>query len=445
MSEQERGLNEAVLITIGAAAETAMRTRKENKQGFEDAPGFEGYKDHVVSRRLGGFVESVINDPRNKGTLSIWAVALFFNQADPDFVLLQSWDRKDIGTLMGILQKEAVEVYGEEKSREIENIRGGDGRFDPKLLKVDVFGIAGEAIKALRQEKLLPEPLAERLRQAEETKDKLFKISSEQAEIMHALGEENERLRAELEQIRGGVAIDQAAAGETPEEKPAEVIKPIEPVKQQETELELPDWLKALQEPPSRTAGVSAPAGVSAKTEKPAAQPNPEPAAPKPVQVNSVGGIAHELKEKGGTAEVKFGPQVLRSVVEATFARIINEQVGKGPRPTVNINEFRVDSGMELAGNIQVAGRTIPVYLQIGPILNYVRHNVGEIPTIPLLFNTKQRDELLRTVEQRLQRVRDEIYLTIKDQMSMDVNLTNMIDPRIEGQDMIATFRGKAN
>jgi len=429
MSEQAP-LEGQILTSIGDAVKPAMIKERDRakSEGFEDFPGFEGWKEHVVSRRLGGFVESVVNDPRNKGGLSIWAVALFFNQADPDLVLLQTWDRKEVGTLVGILQKKAEEVFGKEEAGKIENIWGADGRFDPKILKVDVFGIAAEAIEALRKEKLLPEPLREELEREKRLTTELESANKEYQDMIANLREENSRLS------RGAKVIKAVKVKEE-----SEAVEPVEPVKPREAELELPDWLKALQEAPSRAAEQKKPA----ETVEMAAAPLPKQEAPKPVQVDSVEGIARQLKEKGGAAEVKFGPQVLRSVVEATFARIIKEQAGKGPKPTVNINEFRVDSGMQLSGNIQVAGRIIPVSLQLGPALNYIRHTVGNIPTIPLLFNTKQRDELLRTVEERLQRVRHEIYLTIKGQMPTDVNLTDMIDPRIEGQDMIATFRGR--
>jgi len=210
MSEQAP-LEGQILTSIGDAVKPAMIKERDRakSEGFEDFPGFEGWKEHVVSRRLGGFVESVVNDPRNKGGLSIWAVALFFNQADPDLVLLQTWDRKEVGTLVGILQKKAEEVFGKEEAGKIENIWGADGRFDPKILKVDVFGIAAEAIEALRKEKLLPVPLTERLRQAEGTKAKLFETNSQQAEKITTFEAENERNKRGAEVIKAAKEITQ--------------------------------------------------------------------------------------------------------------------------------------------------------------------------------------------------------------------------------------------
>jgi len=76
-------------------------------------------------------------------------------------------------------------------------------------LKVDVFGIAAEAIEALRKEKLLPVPLTERLRQAEGTKAKLFETNSQQAEKITTFEAENERNKRGAEVIKAAKEITQ--------------------------------------------------------------------------------------------------------------------------------------------------------------------------------------------------------------------------------------------
>ncbi|MDZ7586787.1 MAG: hypothetical protein U0946_03450 [Patescibacteria group bacterium] len=209
MNVEQAGLSEQVLTSIGSAAEAAMRTRQENRQELEDFSGLEEWKEHIVSRRLGGFVESTLNDPQNRDSLSIWAVALFFNKADPDFTLLTTWDRRDVRKLILVLQKKATEVYGQEKAGEIENIRGVDGRFDPKMLAVDVFGIAGEAIKALRKEKLLPESLREELE-----REKTLTVE---------LREENSRLSRKAEVIDDIETTEEVPAPEQLKAKALEI------------------------------------------------------------------------------------------------------------------------------------------------------------------------------------------------------------------------------
>ncbi|MDZ7587180.1 MAG: hypothetical protein U0946_05450 [Patescibacteria group bacterium] len=189
-----------------------------------------------------------------------------------------------------------------------------------------------------------------------------------------------------------------------------------------------PDWLKAL-EPSSNVPEVEA--AVTGEAEEVESQ-----------AVEAVAAMGEKFAKGEKTVAVKFGKKVLQNVVEATVDRII-ETAGGTIRPKVTIESFNVNNGVQIKANIAAAGKTIPVELTLGPDLNYINHTVGNIPTIPLVFNKQKRDALLAEITRRLREVRQEIFQTISDQMPNNVRLERVDDPRIEGEEMTAEFQGK--
>ena len=146
-----------------------------------------------------------------KGDYSIWqAVWENLPEADPERTLL-SLDAPSRQWLLQLFQDTANAAWGEKKAHKIEaegfKKIGDKWEFDPERLQTDLFSVAEVAVGKMRELKLLPEPLAERLRQAEETKAKLFETNSWQAETIEALQKENERNREGVEVIAASEVI----------------------------------------------------------------------------------------------------------------------------------------------------------------------------------------------------------------------------------------------
>ncbi len=169
------------------------------------------------------------------------------------------------------------------------------------------------------------------------------------------------------------------------------------------------------------------------------------PEAPKPIEVNYSTDIARTIREQNGVAEVRFGQDLLKEAVEETFGRIITQQAQKGPKPTVSTDSFEVDNGFLLKGVVRVASFSVPFSLKAGKDFNYINHTIGNIPTIPLVFSAKQRDELLKTVAQRVRSIGKEISQSLSDMVERPktVKVFGIEGLRIEGKDTIAKFRGK--
>ncbi|MBU1260655.1 MAG: hypothetical protein KKE40_05925, partial [Planctomycetes bacterium] len=177
---------------VTAAIKTAMEQAKNPNRAMEGTEswdaGKKGWEEHVGS--LAPLATSMLESQLTDRRPSIWQIACLFNQADPDRILWQV-GKDDRQLVLDLLGETADEVWGEESADKIETgIYDGSDLFDPGRLPIDFFGIAAEAIEALRKEKLLPLPLGKQLWYAEQTKHQLFETNAEQARKIEALNVE---------------------------------------------------------------------------------------------------------------------------------------------------------------------------------------------------------------------------------------------------------------
>lgn len=147
---------------VTAAIKTAMERAKDPNRAMEGTESWEvgkrGWEEHVGDSAplATSMLESQLTDRRP----SIWQIACLFNNADPDRIL-QHVGKEDRQLVLDLLGETADKAWGADEAAKLEtDIYDGSGLFDPGRLPIDFFGITAEAIKALRKEKLLPEPLA---------------------------------------------------------------------------------------------------------------------------------------------------------------------------------------------------------------------------------------------------------------------------------------------
>lgn len=140
-------LSGSILTRVNAAVITSLEANKGQETG-----GRRGWEQNIVARHLKKFVTLWLD----KDQPSPWELAMNFNAADPEMIILTALPAEDRSELLNLLQDNAEKVLGPNLGEELEKVCYMHGSFNPDLLNLNVFAVAGEMINALRQENLLP-------------------------------------------------------------------------------------------------------------------------------------------------------------------------------------------------------------------------------------------------------------------------------------------------
>lgn len=206
ISEQMTSEKRSNVIT---AVKAAMEREKEPNRAMTGTEswdaGKKGWEEHVGS--LAPLATSMLESQLTDRRPPIWQIACLFNKVDPDKILWQV-GKEDRQLVLKLLGETADEVWGDGEAAKLETeIYDGSGLFDSGRLKIDFFGIAAEAIEALRKEKLLPEKA--------EPANHRAAVSQQIEELRQALGlSQEEETEADL-LVRVGGKVNELLSGQT--------------------------------------------------------------------------------------------------------------------------------------------------------------------------------------------------------------------------------------